>query len=214
VPAPVPQGARAEEIGIAVNMLRLALSAAGVQVDSLNADAVGEADFNEMVEATGTKAAVTESVLVRYLAEVWERFGEVGASEGSGVRVVCDRQGGRTQYAGVLGRAFPDVDVVTIGENTSQSKYELRSREGEAKKRRMSVAFKTEAESAHLPVALASMIAKLTRETMMARFNRYWCNRVPALKPTAGYALDARRWLRDVHEVITPVERRALVRRA
>jgi len=117
----------------------------------------------------------------------------------------------------MLAHTFPEASITTIAETAAQSKYEIRSREtggGDGGDRRMSVSFMVEAESAHLPVALASMIAKLTREMLMARFNRYWCGRIPELKPTAGYALDARRWLRDVHDAITPQERRALVRRA
>ncbi|MCH9058086.1 MAG: hypothetical protein IIB55_05605 [Planctomycetes bacterium] len=76
------------------------------------------------------------------------------------------------------------------------------------------VSFMPEAESKHLPVALASMVAKLVRELTMARFNRYWCRRVPELKPTAGYVLDARRWLAEMDDVVTPTERAAMVRLA
>ena len=74
------------------------------------------------------------------------------------------------------------------------------------------VQFMPEAESAHLPVALASMVAKYVRELSMARFNRYWCGRVPELKPTAGYSTDARRWLDEMREVLEPAERAAMVR--
>ncbi|MFN7021047.1 MAG: hypothetical protein ACK4WH_06935 [Phycisphaerales bacterium] len=212
LPAPIPIGSSQAEIAIAANTLRLALDSAGIAVLSLAAEAVGESSFNELVEAAGTKAAVTESVLVRFLADVWTRFAAVpgaGPPGRDGVRVVCDRQGGRTQYGGLLARAFPEAAVSVVVESPAHSKYQLR-----APGRAMSVSFRVEAESAHLPVALASMLAKLTRELMMARFNRYWCNRIPELKPTAGYALDARRWLRDAHDDIHPDERRSLIRRA
>jgi hypothetical protein len=65
-----------------------------------------------------------------------------------------------------------------------------------------------------MPVALASMIAKLTRELAMMRFNRYFAARMPELKPTAGYYGDAGRWLRDIGDVLLPEERSAMVRRA
>ena len=83
----------------------------------------------------------------------------------------------------------------------------------------MTVTFMPEAESAHLPVALASMIAKLIRELAMARFNRYWCDRARAaasleLKPTAGYRQDAARWLHDARDILTPEDRRAMIRNA
>ncbi len=79
---------------------------------------------------------------------------------------------------------------------------------------RIHIQFRPEAEEAHLPVALASMTAKLVRELAMARFNRYWCGRVAELKPTAGYVQDARRWLEDVEGVLCDDEREAMVRLA
>jgi len=213
-PAAFPRGPTQAEVAIAANTLRLALADAGVAVLALRADAVCEGDFNQLVEATGTKAAVTESVIVRYLGDIWDRFGPDAHNGQGGLRVVCDRQGGRTQYAGLLQRALPDARITIVAETPLQSKYELRSHARATEPRAMIVTFKVEAESDHLPVALASMLAKLTRELMMARFNRYWCGRMPDLKPTAGYALDARRWLRDVEGCTTPQERRALIRRA
>jgi ribonuclease HII len=78
----------------------------------------------------------------------------------------------------------------------------------------MIVMFMPEAESAHLPVALASMAAKLTRELLMARFNRYWQARMPELKPTAGYRQDGWRWLQELGSVASGEERKAMIRRA
>lgn len=213
--AAFPCGSSAGEIGIAANTLRRALAGSGVRVLGLRGEAVCETTFNELVDAAGTKAAVTETVLVRFLAEVWDRLvvGEAGAAAEDGVRVVCDRQGGRTQYAGMLRRAFPEAEVVIVGETPEQSAYDVREQAGGGG-RAMRVSFKVEAEAAHLPVALASMLAKLTRELYMARFNRYWSGRIPELKPTAGYSFDARRWLNDAGARLSDDERRVLVRRA
>ncbi len=81
---------------------------------------------------------------------------------------------------------------------------------------RLGIAFLTEGESAHLPVALASMIAKYVRELAMLRFNAYWGERAASarieLKPTAGYASDAKRWLQEAAALLTPEDRLALVR--
>ena len=49
-----------------------------------------------------------------------------------------------------------------------------------------------------LPVALASMTAKYHRELAMRAFNHFWCERVPDLKPTAGYPLDAKRFKKAI----------------
>ena len=58
------------------------------------------------------------------------------------------------------------------------------------------------------------MLAKLTREMLMARFNRHWCVRLPELKPTAGYRGDGWRWIEEAKGVLTDTDRRALIRRA
>ena len=53
---------------------------------------------------------------------------------------------------------------------------------------------------------------------VMDRFNRYWSQRAVGtnveLKPTAGYALDAGRWLKDARSIYTPAEKQLLVRLA
>jgi ribonuclease HII len=76
------------------------------------------------------------------------------------------------------------------------------------------ISFAVEAESAHLPVALASMIAKYVRELFMIRLNRYFQALMPELKATAGYTEDARRYLADIEALISQrgIERRALIR--
>lgn len=209
---PAPVGCTADQLAIDANVLRTALAETGISPVRMGCQALSESVFNELVDAAGTKAAATESAWTLYLSEIWQTFCGEQAQEPVSVRVVCDRQGGRAQYGGILNRVFLDSDVVTIGETATVSKYDVICRQ--RPDRKMSVIFKTEAESAHLPVALASMTAKLVRETMMARFNRYWCGRIPELKPTAGYALDASRWLSDVRELVSPQERRILIRRA
>jgi ribonuclease HII len=209
--AAFPCGSSPDEIGIAANTLRRALAGAGVGVIGLRGEAVCETTFNELVDAAGTKAAVTEAVLVRFLAEVWDRLVVTPPTEPTGVRVVCDRQGGRTQYAGMLRRTFPEAQVAIIGETADHSAYDVHDPQ---RGRSMRVSFKVEAEAAHLPVALASMLAKMMRELYMARFNRYWSRRIPELKPTAGYAFDARRWLNEAGSRLSDAERRVLVRRA
>ena len=58
------------------------------------------------------------------------------------------------------------------------------------------------ADADHLPVALASMAAKLVRELLMQRLNRFFTERMPDLAPTAGYVQDGRRWLQEVDPVL------------
>ena len=50
-------------------------------------------------------------------------------------------------------------------------------------------------------VALASIVSKTVRELWMDVFNAYWRARVPGLRPTAGYPVDAVRFRRRSRQV-------------
>ena len=56
------------------------------------------------------------------------------------------------------------------------------------------------------------MTAKYVRELVMGRFNRYWNNLMPELKPTAGYREDGARWLRDAGPIVSPQDRATMCR--
>jgi hypothetical protein len=58
------------------------------------------------------------------------------------------------------------------------------------------------------------MAAKFVRELAMIRFNAYWGDRIPELKPTAGYVQDARRWLSDTHDHVSDEQRTQMIRLA
>ena len=58
------------------------------------------------------------------------------------------------------------------------------------------------------------MTAKYIRELYMEAFNAYWLGRMEGLRPTAGYAKDARRFLQDIASLIEDgrVDLTALIR--
>lgn len=209
-----PVSLQVEQVGIAANQLLGALTRAEASVASMRCCSVGEAAFNDLVDRTGTKAATTGWATARHLRDVWTRWGPEEESCPGGPRVVCDAHGGRTDYADYLARAVPGASVHVVEQSSERSRYLLTGTAEDGRARSMTVLFRPEAESSCLPVALASMTAKLVRELMMARFNRYWCSLMPELRPTAGYNTDARRWLRDAAPVVAPELQRVLVRRA
>jgi hypothetical protein len=43
-------------------------------------------------------------------------------------------------------------------------------------------------------------VAKYTREGLMEAFNRWWGEKVPGLRPTAGYHGDAGRFLKETED--------------
>jgi hypothetical protein len=46
------------------------------------------------------------------------------------------------------------------------------------------------------------MAAKYVRELSMQAFNSFWADRLPGLRPTAGYPTDALRWRHDAAAAI------------
>ncbi|MHC4976819.1 MAG: hypothetical protein ACYTF7_09470, partial [Planctomycetota bacterium] len=121
---------------------------------------------------------------------------------------VIDRQGGRTTYQRVLRDRFPWLGIEEMVRSAERSVYRLSQHQGPV----CWVEFRTKAEDVSLPVALASMAAKLVREMRMHQFNSYWCERIPELKPTAGYGIDGKRWIEDVAGSVTSEELSAIVR--
>lgn len=207
-PTPCPAHADAAEVTIAANALGLALRHAGVGVELMCVARTDEARFNAMISAGGSKANTTLSAiaehapaLLKLIENAIDEHGEVHT------RIVIDRQGGRTRYEAVLSHVF-GRPLRTLAEAAEASTYEFI----DVPNARIRVQAK--AEDGHFPVALASMLAKLVREMSMERFNAYWGQRRPEVKPTAGYTTDARRWLADMQGALNAQERRALVRLA
>lgn len=210
-PLPLPLAHRADSIAIAASVLARSLAGACAGIVSMRCRVLGEDEFNSLVRASGSKAETTGTSLVEHLRSAWSLL--EAAPEGTRLGIACDRQGGRTSYAPILDRALPGATITVVEQSEQRSRYIL-ERDG----LRAGVAFVVEGEKFHLPVALASMIAKYTRELAMIRFNRHW-SKVSGgagagreIRPTAGYAQDARRWLDDMREFLGPAEREALVR--
>lgn len=201
--SPVPAACDADRLGIDANLLAACMRDAGVGVEHLACLAVAEPRFNEIVRDAG-KGATTLGAIAEHV-----RSARALAGEGDEIRIVCDRLGGRTRYTSVVETLCPGASVTAVAESDRGACYDVSDGDGDVR-----VIFQVEAEQAHMPVALASMLAKYVREMAMARFNRYWSGRVEGLKPTAGYVADARRWLNDAGDAVTPEERRAMVRLA
>ncbi len=176
------------EVAVAAGMLRNCAERIGVELGSLGAAVVFEDRFNKMVAATRSKASVSFTFVAGHLMHVWENYGQHHPT------AIVDRQGGRTHYRELLAQSFPQAQVDVVEETSTSSTYTM----SDTDDRSMRVSFMVDAEESHMPVALASMVSKYTRELLMARLNHYFAQRVPGLKPTAGYAKDGKRYLEDL----------------
>jgi len=201
--SPLPRDHDAGLLAIDAAKLLAACRSAGVHAVRLACHAMDARAFNERVARSGSKAEAVMSTVMRQVDALRKAF------PGDDLRVVVDRQSGRRNYLKELGYAFPDLTVRILREDDEQSAYELLGGPS-----RLRIAFRTQAEDHHLPVALASMTAKFVRELALLRFNAFFAARKPGLRPTAGYVEDGRRFLADIEPVLTTlkVPRDTLVR--
>jgi ribonuclease HII len=144
--------------------------------------------FNAIIERTGSKAAVTSrgaiALMQATLAEI---------VDDAAITFVLDKQGGRNFYAPLLQDAFPTGWVIADVEGAALSRYRVMNLDRDVR-----AVVMPKADTACLAVAWASMLAKSVRELSMAPFNAYWARHVPGLVPTAGYPVDAKRFIAEI----------------
>lgn len=176
--------------------LRRALDAAGCALAGFGARAAPANEWNRALGAHRNNKGEAHFALtmevVRHLLAI------TGTAP---LRIELDRHGGRMRYAAPL-QSFLAADAVeTHGENEAGSAYTLRFGA-----RAVQLRFSEGADGRHAPVALASLAAKQTRERLMDLHNGWFGARLPGLAPTKGYALDGRRWLREVEPRLAELE--------
>lgn len=157
----------------------------------LQAAAVPEDQFNQRVARTQNKSELVVEQVLRHIA--WAG----NLARQSDLHVYVDRLGGRSDYRNILSLAFPERHLHVISVTDECSAYRLASAEND-----WYIEFRVEADQLHMPVALASMVAKYVREALMLQFNAFWRQWMPELRPTAGYYTDAQRFLKDVREIL------------
>jgi hypothetical protein len=145
---------------------------------------IGPARFNAGLEAAGSKAKVHFAAFARLLDDVWTRAGD-----GTPTFVRSDKHGGRHFYYEPLLDAFPDAWIDRGPEGPALSRYTVRQAP-----RRLELSLTPRADADDGLVALASIVSKTVRELWMDAFNAYWTTRLPDLRPTAGYPVDAQRF--------------------
>lgn len=156
-----------------------------IRLRAVRADVVLTRRFNEHTRATDSKGRALSEISMSLLRRVWD---ECSAADHDDVLILADKHGGRNRYHDFLPIVFDDRFIRCLNESQEQSRYRVGNAE---------VRFETKSER-HLPVALASMVCKYLRELAMNLFNRFWTDRQPGLKPTAGYPNDAVRFKAEI----------------
>ena len=187
----LPRQADPRDLSLRANPAAQAMRKRGILLEAVRAEPVLAGQYNRLVRATRNKASALFGVTSRLIAYVFNTYAS-GPRE-SVVRIVADRQGGRVHYRHLIQRMFEGAAIKVLAEREDRSSYLVA-----APGRAAEIHFRTGGERSCLPVALASMVSKYLRELFMELLNAYWAARVDGLKPTAGYYVDGRRFLKDI----------------
>lgn len=178
-----------QQLAADVKMFSEGLRSANVLLQSVRSTAVFPLRFNELLDRYDSKGSVLSLATLELVRDALEQHSD------SNVFVQCDKHGGRNRYLAVLQTVLPDERIEIIREARDSSVYRWAS-DG----RKVEIRFVAKGEN-FLPAALASMASKYLRELAMKAFNTFWKTRLPDLKPTAGYPVDAKRFKADIESV-------------
>ncbi|HUU86038.1 MAG TPA: hypothetical protein VM243_21280 [Phycisphaerae bacterium] len=199
----LPLEADAGAVATQANAVRRNARLCGVRLAGVLCEPLLAGQYNRLVSSTRNKATVLLGLTLRIVQRIMSKAAD------RPVRFLIDRQGGRLRYTQQLLTAFVGYELQILEETRERSTYRLTR-----SPTTHHIEFATSGEDHHLPVALASIYSKYLRELFMRGLNRYWCERVKSLKPTAGYYTDGCRFLKDIGTAVDRqgVDRNILVR--
>ena len=144
----------------------------------------------ESINRSSNKASLLFREVAGLLRQVLDTFPD------DPVTFRIGKQGGRRFYAALLLQEL-GVPVRVRRELPGRSTYYA-----ELEKREVIFDFLRDGEDRDFYLALSSVLAKYLREGAMRLFNEYWQQRVPGLRPTAGYGTDGLRFYRDIEPTL------------
>jgi ribonuclease HII len=169
------------------------LTHASWRISSVRVVVIGPELFNRVLapipEADRSKALVHHLAFATLMSDAWRAF----QAEDRDLFVRSDKHGGRHFYLDTLSPLFPGAWVDRGEESPGRSSYAVHHGE-----RRLRIELVPKADATDALVALASIVSKYLRELWMDAFNAFWAARVPGLRPTAGYPVDARRFRGEI----------------
>lgn len=178
----IPHAAAIDDVNRVAKTVGKAMRAAKVKLTEVTADIMLGQRFNRIVREVDSKGICLSRTSMQLIKQLWDPH------DRKQTHVIADKHGGRNRYDELLAEILDGEMIFRMEEGRERSEYRI----GEA-----TVVFRTKAEC-HMPVAMASMIAKYTRELAMVAFNNYWAKHTPGLRPTKGYPQDARRFRSDI----------------
>ncbi len=163
-------------------------AASGAEVLQLRSTVQTAAMLNNLFSQNLNKSEVLLQQSGKHIRQIIETF------TGEPLRITVDKQGGKTYYAAYLSDLLAGKWIEPVRETAESSLYKIGTEQY--------IEFIPKADQREFTVALASMFSKFLRELLMAEFNTFFITRKPALKPTAGYPEDARRFIDELTELL------------
>jgi hypothetical protein len=209
----VPISSSREAIELAAARLTTAAKRAGITQLWYAADLVGAARVNRELAAESTREGGSKNTWATHavlrLAQL--TVDHLHASEVPALTIWCDKAGGRQAYRGPLLRAFASSgEVEQLLEQRDCSHYRMNLHG-----RRVELGFVMGGDCLDPRISWGSILAKYLRELVLRALNRYFVERIPELRPTAGYPEDAARFIQNVEAALGPdggLERAAWIR--
>ena len=135
-----------------------ALQKVNIECSHMECTAVDVKDYNERTQHA-SKSALNFSVAMQHVNRIMQKFPTQHP------RIMIDRHGGKINYRNDLQLFWPNANIQVLIEKQIMSRYRLKI-DGILS----TITFASKTDEHHLPAALASMIAKYTRELYMLRF--------------------------------------------
>lgn len=178
------------------------------QLTDVQARVITANEFNQACSNGSNKSDLLSQTTLTLVKTVLD---QLRVPDGELVHVFCDRHGGRRYYAGPLQAVFDGTLVQVNAESKTESCYRVPYSD-----RDFSIRFTVKGDS-FTPVAFSSMVAKYLREKAMESLNRYFAelhDGASPLRSTAGYPVDADRFLSEIRPIITKqnIDLAALIR--
>lgn len=170
------------------NRFRESSRSANVRLLELQCVPVFPPQFNDQVEQMGNKATLLSTETLQLVRRLMNRSDD-------DIEIGCDKHGGRSKYAALIQSILTDEFVMVGEEKLEVSDYSFREHD-----RDVFIRFQAKGES-FLPTALASMVSKYMREVFMMLWNEFWQMKIPNIKPTKGYPVDAKRFKSEISAI-------------
>ena len=198
----MPHVADADWVRLQAELVARALRKSSVSLLDLAVRPVDVEEWNGLIADTDNKSRAHFHAYAEVIGRLLRQAGASG-------HLVADRCGGRMHYAHDLQRLCPGARVEVVSEEPAVSCYRMLTDTGTVR-----ITFAERGEDRAFPTALASCFAKYLRELMVEVINRWFCARVPGLRPTAGYYTDGHRFLGELepHLLSHALPRHRLVR--